>query len=176
MKKTLAVLAIFAAPAFAYAASTITFQGEVSTQTCVAEVNGQTNGIVLLNTVPTSALAAVNSTTGLTPFTMTVKGCPTAGTPTNIATNFLGHSATVKGNLGNRATTGAATKVQLQLMKTSAGTEAIILSGTTSVPGLVLPANQSSASHQFGVQYISEEGGATAGSVQGIAEYSLNYN
>jgi major type 1 subunit fimbrin (pilin) len=44
-----------------------------------------------------------------------------------------------------------------------------------SAPGLSLPANETSASYDYAVQYISEQGGATAGSVLGSVQYALSY-
>lgn len=162
-------------PAIAIAAPTVTFQGEVSTQTCQAQVNGLDNAIVLLPTVPQTSLATAGATTGLTPFTISVKDCATSGADTQIKTKFLGHSVTTGGNLGNVATTSPATNVSIQLTSDATGTTPIVLNGVTSVNGLVLKAGETTANYQYAAQYIAEGGAATAGAVTGVVEYTLSY-
>lgn len=179
MKLTKSIMLMLAAglmlPALANAAPTITFEGEVSAQTCEAEVNGQENATVLLPTVPESSLASAGAKAGLTPFTIAVKGCATAGVDTQIGTKFLGHSVTAGGNLGNVAVTSPAGNVAIQLTSDAAGTTPVILNGVTTVAGLELKASETTANHQFGAQYIAEGGAATAGAVTAVVEYTLSY-
>ncbi|WP_273818499.1 fimbrial protein [Providencia rettgeri] len=160
----------------AIAAPQVTFMGEVTAQTCQPQINGETDSIILLPTVRSSELNTVGSKTGLTPFTINLTNC-TAPTDSdlNIKTVFLGHNVTAKGNLGNIADSNAATNVELQLLDSEAGTNPIVLSGPTSVSGLVLKQGQTSADYKFAVQYFSEEGSATAGKVKGIVEYTVSY-
>ena len=153
----------------------MTFQGEVSTQTCKTEVNGQENATVLLPTVPESSLASAGTTAGLTPFTIAIKDCATAGADTQIGTKFLGQSVTAAGNLGNVAAANPAGNVAIQLTTDAAGTTPVTLNGVTTVAGLELKTGQTSASHQFGAQYIAEGGAASAGAVTAVVEYTLSY-
>lgn len=176
MKKTLIAFAL-SFPVVAMAAPTVTFQGEVTTQTCEATINGDTNSVVLLPTVATTELDAAGATAGLTPFTISVSGCQAEQTATNIATKFLGHNVTTAGNLGNIATATPAENVAIQLLSDANGTSTVDLSGgIASVPGLTLEAGETAASHQFGAQYITEGAAATAGAVTAVAEYTLSYN
>uniref|UniRef100_UPI003341BB88 fimbrial protein n=1 Tax=Castellaniella defragrans TaxID=75697 RepID=UPI003341BB88 len=163
------------APAFAFAAPTVTFQGEVSDQTCTATINGQTNSIVLLPTVPVSALSSAGQVAGLTPFTVHLSDCtaPTVAAQ-DINITFLGYAVT-NGNLGNLAVNDPATNVQIQLTTTDEGTNAIQLNGVTAVSGLSLPIGETSTNFTFGAQYISVGGPATAGAVTAVAEYALEY-
>ncbi len=56
--------------------NTITFQGEVTAQTCSVTVNGlEANPVVLLPTVSSSDLDASGQTKGKTTFTLGVSGC-----------------------------------------------------------------------------------------------------
>ena len=158
-----------------FAAPTVTFQGEVTDQTCKATINGQSDSTVLLPTVPVSELNAEGMTTGLTPFTISVQDCQTATTDLQIATKFLGHNVTQLGNLGNIATANPANNVAIQLTANADGLNPVKLNGITTVPGLVLEAGATSATHQFGAQYYAE-GAATAGEVTAVAEYTLSYN
>ncbi|HIE0995335.1 TPA: fimbrial protein [Pseudomonas aeruginosa] len=176
MRKVTVLLAVSLVSGGVLAAPTVTFQGEVTAQTCQASINGETNSIVLLPAVSASSLSTAGATAGLTSFTISVSGCSQSTTAMNISTNFLGHNVTSAGNLGNSATgSSAANNVQLQLTTDGAGTTPIVLNGVTSVAGLSLPANQTSASYEFGVRYISEAGGATAGTVTAVAEYTISY-
>ncbi|WP_202740542.1 fimbrial protein [Acinetobacter sp. 'aerobic (ED)'] len=171
----LVIAASVFAPVLTMAAPTITFQGEVATQTCQAQVNGQSDTVVLLPTVSQSSLAAAGATTGITPFSISVKDCATAGADTEIKTKFLGRSVTAEGNLGNVATTNPATNVSIQLTSDAAGKTPVALNGVTLVDGLILKSGATSADHQFGAQYIAEGGAATAGAVTGVVEYTLSY-
>lgn len=164
------------APMAANAASTVTFQGEVSAQTCKASIAGGTNGIVLLPTVAAKDLQNAGTTAGLTKFTINVTDCTDPGSSDlPIKTKFLGHAVTGNGNLGNMAAANPAGNVAIQLTSDAAGTAAITLNGPTSVAGLKLPAGKTSASYDFGARYISENGGATPGPVTSVVEYTLSY-
>lgn len=176
LNKLLAVTSLaLALPVVAIAAPTITFQGEVTDQTCKATINGQTDSTVLLPTVPVTELSAAGMKTGLTPFTISIQDCQPAATSLDISTKFLGHNVTSNGNLGNLATANPADNVSIQLTANADGTRPVTLNGITSVPGLVLDANATSATHQFGAQYYAEDT-ATAGAVTAVAEYTLSYN
>ncbi|ENU58216.1 fimbrial protein [Acinetobacter guillouiae] len=159
----------------ANAAPTVTFQGEVTDQTCQASINGGTNGVVLLPTVSANTLTSSGATAGLTPFTINVTGCTAPSSDLDIKTKFLGHSVTTSGNLSNVATVNPATNVAIQLTKEAAGTTSVVLNGPTAVEGLKLLNGATSASHDFGARYISEAGGATQGAVTSVVEYTLSY-
>jgi len=177
MTKQLLALTLAAAPALVFAApNTIHFQGEVTDQTCQVTVNGNpSDPVVLLPSVPASALASAGDTAGQTTFTVAVGGCmaPIATTQA-ISTVFVGNLVTPAGNLGN---TGTATNVALQLLDPANPTPSFDLSGATgfAAPGLVLQDGATSATHDFAVRYISEAGSATAGSVLGSVQYSISY-
>lgn len=162
-------------PIATFAAPTVTFQGEVTSQTCKSSINGQTNSTVLLPTVPTSELAAAGNTTGITPFTIEVSDCQVDTADVDITTKFLGHNVTSTGNLGNIATADPAENVSIQLTTDAAGKTPVVLNGVTAVPGLTLTAGETSASHQFGAQYYAEDA-VTAGAVTAVTEYTLSYN
>ena len=174
-KTFLTVIIGLAIPMTSFAAPTVTFQGEVTSQTCKGIINGDTNSMVLLPTVPASELSSAGMKTGLTPFTISVSDCQVDTTDVDITTNFLGHNVTTTGNLGNLATANPAENVSIQLTTNAAGNTPVVLNGITPVKGLVLATGQTSASHQFGAQYYAEDA-ATAGAVTAVAEYTLSYN
>lgn len=162
-------------PAAAIAAPTVTFQGEVTAQTCEAAINGQNNSTILLPTVSTADLNGAGKTAGITPFTISIQNCQVNAADVNIGTKFLGHEVTAAGTLGNIAPSNPAANVSIQLTSDTAGASSIKLNGITTVPGLVLKAGETAASHQFGAQYYAE-GAAGAGAVTAVAEYTLSYN
>lgn len=156
----------------------VTFQGEVTSQTCRATINGQSNAVVILPTVPTAELKAKGETTGLTPFTISLTGCaaPADNASVKIATRFYGQNFNSAGNLTNVSTAkNAATKVSLQLTEKADGLTPVKLTGNTTVDGLVLAAGQTTATHSFGIRYIAEDTGVTAGPITAMTEYTLSY-
>jgi major type 1 subunit fimbrin (pilin) len=177
MKKHLLAITIAAAPVFAFASgNTINFQGEVTDQTCDVTINGNSaSPTVLLPTVSSSSLTAAGSTAGLTTFTVGLSNCQApAATAQAVGTVFVGNQVTSAGNIGN---TGTATNVALQLLDPASPSSSFNLSNAAgvTVPGLSIAVGATSASHDFGVQYISEPGGATAGSVLGSVQYAVTY-
>lgn len=164
------------------AAPTVTFQGEVSSQTCSIEINGQTNSIVMLQAASTTDFGtplANGQTAGASAFTVSIAGCTApATTAQNIKTTFLGYDVdAASGVLGNRATGATAARgYGIQLTTSASGGNGIMLSGPTAVPGLVLPVGATSASYDFGVQYfVIDAASATPGSITAVAEYTLSY-
>lgn len=156
----------------------VTFQGEVTSQTCRATINGQSNAVVILPTVTTTELKAKGDTTGLTPFTISLSGCaaPADNSSVKISTRFFGQNFSTEGNLTNISKAkNAATKVALQLTDNADGLTPVKLTGNTAVEGLVLAAGQTSATHSFGIRYIAEETGVSAGPVTATTEYILSY-
>lgn len=178
--KIAAIAAVSALPYSVMSAPTITFEGEITAQTCSVNINGQTNSVVLLPTVAEGEFGAPlanGQTAGLTPFTISLTGCTASASPTNIATQFLGYDVNATtGTLGNRATTNAARGYGIQLMSAATGGAAVMLSGLTSVAGLVLPANATSTSYDFGAQYyVVDASTAAAGKISAVAEYTVSY-
>lgn len=166
---TLAGLA-FSSAALA-ADNVINFQGEVADQTCSVNINGNAaSPLVLMPTVPASALAAVGRTAGETPFTIGLSGC-TAGTEIDVKTVFVGNNLNAEGRMGN---TGSAGKVSLELVDPASPTTPLDLTGQTGAPGLKIAEDATSASHDFAVRYHAE-GVSTPGSVIGSVQYAVSY-
>ncbi|WP_439437690.1 fimbrial protein [Salinivibrio costicola] len=155
-----------------HANNTITFKGEVTDQTCSVTVNDNTaNPVVLLSSVAAAELGNAGDTAGQKMFTVGVTGCTAPGADTQITTKFVGNNVTGAGNLGN---TGDATNVALQLLDNSL--QPVDLTSEAALEGLVLAEGTTSAKTEYGVQYISEEGGATAGEVSASVQYAITYN
>lgn len=178
----LCALILGALPAAALAAPTVTFEGEVTDQTCKVLINGQTNAVVLLPTVSMKDFGeplANAQTAGLTPFTVSLTGC-TAPTDAamNISTVFMGYDVdAASGVMGNRAMANAAKGFGIQLTEKSDDKDTgIKLSGITPVAGLTLAVGETEAQHQFGAQYyVLDASQAAAGKITAVAEYTLSY-
>lgn len=178
MKSSFLALVLLPLPLFSISAlastsnNTLKFQGEVADQTCVVDINGTANTpVVLLPTVATSDLKSPNDVAGLTSFTINLTGCSAAVSDTNISSVFQGMNTTTAGNLGN---TGTATNVAIQLLDPK-GDPVNLSAGMVQVPGIVLKTGASTASQDLSVQYISESGSATPGSVMATTQYAITY-
>lgn len=164
---------LVAGTASAASDNTINFQGEVTEQTCQVTVNGNAaNPTVLLPTVSTTDLTAAGATAGKTAFTIGVTGC--SGTATTTKTVFVGNNVDTDGNLSNVA--GTATNVALQLLDTAGAAIDLHANPVAKVDGITLADTETSGSADYGVQYISTAGSATAGSVVGSVQYAISYN
>ncbi|MFP5596784.1 fimbrial protein [Kluyvera sp. 142486] len=181
VKKIAVALALTSLPCVSFAAPTITFVGEVTSQTCSVNINGQTNSVVMLPTTTVTDFGTTlttGQTAGLTAFTVSVSGCTASSTSTTpISTKFLGYDVdATSGTLGNRETTNAAVGYGIQLMSSASGGTPVMLSGVTSVPGLVLPKDATSANYEFGARYyVINATGAQAGKISAVAEYTVSY-
>lgn len=175
-----AIVLSLSAPVFAV--PSVTFQGEVTDQTCAVSINGQLGSIVLMPTVSMSdfgSTLANGQSAGQTPFTVSVTGCkaPTSGGQ-SIRTTFLGYDVDVAtGALGNRLTGPDAAKgFGIQLMDAGSAGSPIRLSGLTSVDGVKLAVGQTETSYDFGARYfVIDKTIATAGEITAVVEYTLSY-
>lgn len=173
--KKFAIAAVIATPGIALADNTITFQGEVTDQTCAVTVNGTTgNATVLLPTVSSADLAAANTKAGATPFTLGVSGCSPTG-PQAVKFKFNGRNVDANGNLSNIAGSNPASNVALQLLESVGGSQINLSGGVVTANSVINLNGAASGSHDFGVQYISVPGSATAGLVTGVTEYTASY-
>jgi len=170
---TLATSAAHAAP------NTITFEGEVAVQTCKADINGQTDAVLMLPVVSAEALNSEEKKAGLTPFTMTLTGCTAKDSNTAIKVKFQALNVSAGKNLANTAPTNSAQNVAVQLTEDEAGATPIVFgNNATATTGGVfnLEKNQDTTSHTFAAQYINDSGeSAGAGAVKATVSYTLSY-
>ncbi|MGQ6208573.1 fimbrial protein [Serratia sp. IR-2025] len=154
----------------AASSNTVQFKGEVSTQTCSVNINGnQSNPVVLLPTVAASKLA----TKGATTFTVNVTGCAAATSDTAIKTVLAGNNPTTNGNLGNA---GDAAKVSIQLLDSDATTPLSFASGSTvTTSAMTLAKDATSTSQNLVARYYAEDTGVAAGSVIATAQFAISY-
>jgi len=80
--------------------STITFQGEVSAQTCQARVAGQEHAVVMMPTVSVDELKT-GRLVGATPFRLEVSGCTTSRENQDILVSFAAPYLTQSNGLAN---------------------------------------------------------------------------
>jgi major type 1 subunit fimbrin (pilin) len=152
--------------------NTIKFQGEIADQTCDISINGNgSSPLILLPTVATTALSGSGETAGQTPFTVGLTGCQNAVSATSIKTVFVGNNLTANGRIGN---TGTASNVSLRLVDPAVPGTPLDLTGQVGAAGLSLAVGESSAAHDFAVEYYAE-GAATPGSVLGSVQYAVSY-
>ncbi|ENV9333497.1 TPA: fimbrial protein [Klebsiella aerogenes] len=174
-KNILAILTgslLLSANAMAASDNTISFQGEVSDETCSVAINGnQTSPVVLLPTVSSTELAASGDTAGQATFDIGLTGCTgNTAAETKISTVFVGNQVTTNGNLGN---TGTAANVEVQILDTAG--KAINLTDSFKGDGdLTLAAGETEASATYTAQYYAN-GKAAAGTVEATMQYAVSY-
>ncbi|MDO1528616.1 fimbrial protein [Fulvimonas sp. R45] len=176
-----ATAALLASPMAARAADgTITFNGDITGQTC--DINGNGTGgkdfTVTLPTVSKSTLASAGSWAGRTPFTIGLSNCSPANG--NVSTYFEPGTSVdlATGQLIVDSGANAATNVELALLNgdtsqihvgaTTAGADS---SGSESVA-----LSSGAATLNYYVQYVAYNGAATEGSVASRVNYTLVYN
>lgn len=171
-----AMSVLFASQAFAISDNTITFQGDVTTETCSVTINGNSaKPLVLLPSVNASTLAESGKTSGKATFDIGVSGCTgSKDATTKVSSVFAGNNVATTGDLGNVATTDAATNVNIQILDTKE--KAINFSSPFKADGdLTLDAGKSAATATYTAQYVAT-GKATAGAVESTMQYAVSYN
>jgi major type 1 subunit fimbrin (pilin) len=177
MKTKLISALIFAGAAmasqFASAADgTITFNGQVTAQTCTIAGNGGSNNFtVTLPTVPASSLAAAGQTAGRTPFSIALTNCtPNSGT----VHTFFEAGPTVDTTTGNLfVATGGATNVELGLQN-SDFTNIVAGAADASQNSKSVAIASGAATLNYYVQYVAT-GAATAGAANSSIMYTMSY-
>lgn len=159
-----------------YSGNTIYFVGEVVTETCQVDINGNAESpIVMLPSISAADLASAGATAGETTFTLGISGCSGAAIKTQ--TRFIGNNVDAKGNLVpvDAGNSGYAGNVALQLLDAPGGNP-LNLNSPVLVEGVTLADGEKNGSAKYAVQYISVDGGATPGIVTGSLQYSVTYN
>lgn len=177
MKKIIlaaSVIAAFGAVNAAQAASTgtITFNGQLTANTCDVSVEGQgADATVVLPTLGTSVLAAPSQTAGDTRFNMALTKC--AGTLKTASAYFQdGATVNAQGRLKN---SGTATNVDLQLLDGSGSRGVInVGSGTQATTTTYVDVSGGSATLPYSVRYFATAA-TTAGTVVSSVVYNLQY-
>lgn len=179
--KKLALIASLAAvigtQGMAQAASTgtITFNGELTANTCDVVVDGQgADATVVLPTVGTNQLDGATKTAGETGFVMALNNC--SGTLQTASAFFEAGASVdaVSGRLKNM--TGTATNVSLQLLDASSPSQAVIEAGNQNqvTSTTYKDVSSGSASLPYAVRYYAEAP-TTAGTVVSNVVYSIQY-
>jgi major type 1 subunit fimbrin (pilin) len=181
MKKVaiaVSIAALFGAVNMANAASTgtITFNGELTANTCDVKVNNQNvDGTVTLPTISANQLTLAGNTSGLTGFTVELENC--SGAALNGASVFFQAGGGVdqdSGRLNNIG--GTASNVQLQLRDGSSSSQAVIKAGDTSqvLDTTYVDISATHAILPYLVEYYATDA-TTPGTVITSAVYSIQY-
>ena len=184
LKNLFCFAALSSVSATAFAGPQITFDGEVSDQTCSLSLNGGGASYVLMNPVRVTDFGSsvtVGKTVGNTDITLSATGCNAlaAGqTSKDLKVKLLGHNVDpASGILKNSYTgTSAASGVGFQLFD---GATAVPL---TAAPYSVTIGSLSTAttnadvfSKTLSVKYYATSTTITEGKVQGVLEYAISY-
>ncbi|MBC3378699.1 type 1 fimbrial protein [Serratia fonticola] len=171
------LIAVFGTVGMAQAASTgtITFNGELTANTCDVVVDGQgADATVVLPTVGTNQLQTAARTAGDTGFVMALNNC--SGTLETASAFFEAGASvdTVTGRLANLS--GTATNVSLQLLDGSSPSLAVIKAGSSDQVNTMTYKDVSAGSTTlpYIVRYYAENA-TTAGTVISNVVYSIQY-
>lgn len=171
------LVASFGSVGLAQAASTgtITFNGELTANTCDVVVDGQdADATVVLPTVSTNQLQSVNRTAGDTGFVMALSNC--TGT-LETASAFFQAGASVDAVTGRLINlNGTATNVSLQLLDGSSPSQAVIKAGSQDqITAMTYQdVTGGSTTLPYIVRYYAEAA-TTAGTVVSNVVYSIQY-
>lgn len=171
---SIAIAMMSAGPVQAASTGTITFNGQLNSNTCDVVVDGQAaDATVVLPTIGTNQLSTTGQTAGDTGFTMALNNC--AGT-LETASAFFEAGTTVDSVTGRLNNTGTASNVSLQLLDGSSPSRAVIEAGNQSqVNGnTYVNISSGSANLPYIVRYFAE-GATTAGTVVSNVVYSIQY-
>jgi len=153
---------------------TITFNGQVTAQTCT--INGNGTGakdfLVTLPSVSTSALAGAGQTAGRTPFSIALSACtPDSG---NVHTYFE-PGITTDASTGNlKLDAGGASNVQIGLLNSDfTPIKAGFADASQNSKPVVIASG--SATLSYYAQYVATGGAAGAGAANSSVMYTLVY-
>ena len=167
----LAVTAIFGANAANAFDGTINFTGLLTATTC-AVTAATKNQSVTLPTLSTASMTVASPTSGLTQFKIDITGCTG---PSNLFRAYFESANNIDSTNGMVKNTGSATNVALRLMNTdNSFIDASKPELTQATAGGPIAGGVGSVSYRVG--YHSVAGNATAGTVAGVANYSIRYN
>ncbi|MEM6052580.1 fimbrial protein [Erwinia sp. P7711] len=149
---------------------TISFTGNIDSQTCTVSINGgSSSATVTLPKVSSSVLQNAGQTAGSTRFTIELNDC---STETGGVYAYFEQGANVNAN-GRLNNTGTATNVELQLLD---GANNVLNAGstdqTTSPATATLAAG--TATLNYAAQYYATAK-ASSGTVASSVTYSINY-
>lgn len=171
------LVAVFGSVGLAQAASTgtITFNGELTANTCDVVVDGQNaDATVVLPTVGTGQLDGAAKTAGETTFTMALNNC--SGTLQTASAFFEAGASVdpVTGRLMNLS--GTASNVSLQLLDASNSGQAVIQAGNANQITNTTYKNVAGGSTTlpYAVRYYAEAA-TTPGTVISNVVYSIQY-
>ncbi|MCA8435268.1 fimbrial protein [Burkholderia seminalis] len=152
---------------------TITFNGQITAQTCTINGNGtgSSNFTVTLPTVSTSSLSSAGKTAGRTPFEISLTNCtPNSGNvhvyfepgpTTDLSTGYL--SGTGVTNLELGLLNGDFSQINAGYADANQNSKAVAI-------------NSGSANLQYYVQYVAVNGASGTGNVTTSVMYTLAYN
>lgn len=149
---------------------TISFNGQINSQTCTVSVNGgSSTGTVVLPTVSSSLLKTKGQTAGSTRFTIDLTEC---ATKTGNVYAYFEQGANVNAD-GRLINIGTAANVDLQLLdKVNNALNAGSTEQTTSPTTAAL--DQGAATLTYAAQYYATAA-ASSGTVASSVTYSINY-
>ncbi|MGS0895686.1 fimbrial protein [Burkholderia stagnalis] len=171
-----AAVGLAAASAAHAADGTITFTGNIISSTCKVSNGAGGNVAVTLPKVGTNTLAAVGSTAGRTPFSVTLEGCTTGGeNPTKVGVVFESGS-NVNQSTGRLTLDGgedSASNVEISVLNDKQSPIKLGAMGEQGGQMIDIAADGKATLNYFAEYYAT--GVATGGQANSKVQYSLTY-
>lgn len=161
-------------PAFATQNGQINITGKVLDTTCTVSPTSSDVKVTLPN-VDKSTLTAPNSHAGLTPFLISITGCPTSSADGSniVSVSFIADS-NVDSN-GNLKNNGSANSVAVQILDNALQPINILNDPTNKQAKRGSTFNNGSAELKYFARYFSAAGNASSGDVSALAKFQLIY-
>lgn len=166
------VVALGTSSAFAADTGTITINGNVTSVTCEASVNGVAggDGTITLPTVSTSELATAGNSVGDTAFTIDLANCDSGVTA---VTAYFQSGAGVDATTGYLKNTASDNGVGVKLMD-SVGS--LIKAGSSDQAQAETTLTSGAGSLSYQAAYVALEDTVSSGTVTSSVAYTLDYN
>lgn len=161
----------------AAAEGTVNFTGKLVETTCTVSTDSKTLNVTL-PTLATSALKNAGDTGGATQFTIKLENCPTTGTnkaKVHFSPIPVANVNSTNGRLLNKATSGAATNVEIQLLDFDGQREIDVASLTANGQNTQFQEFTGTTGNLVYFAQYYATGQTTAGAVQGQVQYDIAY-
>jgi major type 1 subunit fimbrin (pilin) len=152
----------------------------VSLESCTPSVSlsGSNNATVTLPTVSSNQLNGAGTTAGATPFTLSLNSCINTGSNYSATAywTYTAFNSNFPNVIVNSASSNAATGVGIQILETTSGNPVLASGALGATTWTVNSSSNSAPAQTFNAYYYSTGTTNLAGTVTGVANYTMSYN
>jgi major type 1 subunit fimbrin (pilin) len=154
------------------------FSSSLESCTPSVSLSGSNNAIVNLPTVGGSALNGAGATAGATKFTISLNSCINTGSNYSATAywTYTAFNSNFPNVIVNSASSNAATGVGIQILETTSGNPVLANNALGATTWTVNSSSNSAPAQTFNAMYYSTGTTNLAGTVTGVANYTMSYN